>query len=652
MKKFLSLLLSVMLSLTLFVGCKTDNSGDDNNDGGSNNNPEFSIVKLDAGVVSNVTDLSLYIDSTRKLFAVPNGATDTMTQFGGALTWSISDDTVASLSVGKNTSIATLEGLKAGTTKITVTDSASNYREFTVNVKDASISAPSNDIIMFVDKGESTLNVSSMFSIADNLPITYTSSNTQVVSVNGSVLTAKTAGKVVLTAKCATANTATSVNVIVYDDPIVLESESFILEYNNTVKESVDLNVISKHGTLNYATSNPNVFVVENGKIVAKGVGTATLTITGGEDTAVATIEVVEVKSNTVTVNSLTNSKVNLFGRNVTANGGVRFEYTVSGYEFKFYGTAAYAEMSAIVSGGYHPRFQVLVDGEKVDQTEADDNAANTEKSVTAGGQKILNINATTKQTYTLVEGLTEGWHTVKVLKRTPAKRGSTIMDKAVLYTVSTNEGGFIGSAPKKPELKIDVYGDSISCAYGNLCGGGVMEDNTTNGLLAFHYLAAEQLGAEINVQAHSGWGLVCDNAKATNWLWPKYFTKLSDGSTSYDMGYDADVIVINLGTNDNNSDLGTEAFTALLKNGAISWAKQLLSYNPNAKIVFSYGMMGASNRVVAGYEQAVTALKGEGYNNVYFLKYTNQTNGGGHPSKADHITNGKVLANFISSIL
>ena len=471
------------------------------------------------------------------MFAVPNGATDTKTQFSGALTWSISDDTVASLSVGKNTSIATLEGLKAGTTKVTVTDSASNYREFTVNVKDASINAPSNDIIMFVGKGESTLNVSSMFSIADNLPITFTSSNTQVVSVNGSVLTAKTAGKAVLTAKCATANTATSVNVVVYDDPIVLESESFILEYNNTVKESVDLKVISKHGTLNYATSNPNVFVVENGKIVAKGVGTATLTITGGEDTATATVEVVEVKSNTVTVNSLTNSKVNLFGRNVTANGGVRFEYTVSGYEFKFYGTAAYAEMSAIVSGGYHPRFQVLVDGEKVDRTEVDNNTANTEKSVTAGGQKILNINATTKQKYTLVEGLTEGWHTVKVLKRTPARRGGTIMDKAMLYSVSTNEGGFIGSAPKKPELKIDVYGDSISCAYGNLCGGGDMADNTTNGLLAFHYLAAEQLGAEINVQAHSGWGLVCDNEKKTNWLWPKYFTKLSDGSTSYNMG-------------------------------------------------------------------------------------------------------------------
>ena len=586
------------------------------------------------------------------MFAVPNGATDTKTQFSGALTWSISDDTVASLSVGKNTSIATLEGLKAGTTKVTVTDSASNYREFTVNVKDASINAPSNDIIMFVGKGESTLNVSSMFSIADNLPITFTSSNTQVVSVNGSVLTAKTAGKAVLTAKCATANTYTSVNVIVYDDPIILESESFILEYNDTVKESIDLNVISKHGTLNYATSNPNVFVVENGKIVAKGVGTATLTIAGGEDTATATVEVVEVKSNTVTVNSLTNSKVNLFGRNVTANGGVRFEYTVSGYEFKFYGTAAYAEMSAIVSGGYHPRFQVLVDGEKVDRTEVDNNTANTEKSVTAGGQKILNINATTKQKYTLVEGLTEGWHTVKVLKRTPAKRGSTIMDKAMLYSVSTNEGGFIGSAPKKPELKIDVYGDSISCAYGNLCGGDYMEENNTNGLLAYHYLAAEQLGAEINVQAHSGWGLVCDNEKKTNWLWPKYFTKLSDGSTSYNMGYDADVIVINLGTNDDKSYLGSDAFTELLKNGAITWAKQLLSYNPNAKIVFSYGMMGAANRVVAGYEQAVTALKGEGYNNVYFLKYTNKESKGGHPGKADHITNGKVLANFISSII
>ena len=178
------------------------------------------------------------------------------------------------------------------------------------------------------------------------------------------------------------------------------------------------------------------------------------------------------------------------------------------------------------------------------------------------------------------------------------------------------------------------------------------MEENNTNGLLAYHYLAAEQLGAEINVQAHSGWGILYDTSGNKSDLWPNYYNKFTDLSTTYDMSYDADVIVINLGTND-TSGISKEAdFKNTFADVTVKWVKKLLSHNADAKVVLSYGMMGQNSNVIEGYEKAVTTLKAEGFNNVYYFTYTGGYDGGGHPGKADHIANGKVLANFISSII
>ena len=692
MKKFLSALLALIMSLTLFTACdngsnntgnggntgdvggNTGDVGGDTGDGGTTATTKFDIEYLLNGDYLDGNSYTMYKGDKLNLFAVPEGKNGADEKYNPTkLTWSSSDSTVVKVTSQSNTKYkAEVRGVKTGTATITAKDDKGTTDTFTVNVKEVIVSTTiTDDVVFYVDDGEVEYTLLDKFNVTDNLALEYSSSDVTVASIkDNNKLLVKAKGKSTITAKNKNTGAMASFDIIVYDEAISAPSTSYLLVYNETEKGEADLEINSKYDItkLKITSDTPSVAVYENGKIKAKGEGSAIITISGGEGANVDTVEVevivVPVMENTVAVNSLTNSKVNFFGRNAVVGDGVRFEYTVSGFEFKFYGTAAYAEMSAVIANGYHPRFQVLVDGEKVDQTEVDlltksgreqdDAELKVEKSSTPNGQNIVNINTSTKTKYTLVEGLANGWHTVKVLKRTPAKRGSTIMDKAMLYSLSTSEGGFIGSAPERSNLKIEVYGDSISCAFGNLCGGDVMEENYTNGLLAYHYLAAEELNAEINVQAHSGWGILYDTSAKKDFLWPSKYNKLADGTTSYGMGYDADVIVINLGTNDagglgNSNFAGNkETFVADFANAYKAWINNLLSRNPDAKIILSYGMMGVDSNVKAGIEKTVQDLNNP---NVTYLQFTPKGSGG-HPSKSHHINNANELYNKIVAVL
>lgn len=665
LKKILSVLLCVITSFTMLVACDSNSGGygDNGGDDGVQSQALFEISYLENGVYNSVSGgLSIYKGEKLNLYTVkPSGTTAKNEVYkSNDLSWNSSDKNVATVTQMNSTPHkGELRAVASGTSTISVSDKKGNVAEFTLTVKDVVISTTEPSKIVYVDDGNVILSLADMFSITDNLPLTYQSSNTDRAEVasNGNLIV-KAAGVVTVTAYSASPKLSKSIELTVYDKAINLPSNEYVLEYNDSVKETADLTFTTKYSVseLNYSSSNNNVAVVENGKIVAKGTGNAVITISGGSganaDTLEISVSVVNKKSNTVSITSLTNEFVNLYGRNYfdLSKQAVKMEYTASGFEVKFYGTELKANLS-MSGANYHSRMQVLVDGEMVDQTEAVVvNSNNAEKTATPAGQKIINLNKTNKTEYTLVSDLTEGWHTVKVLKRTPARRGGEIMDAVYLHSVTTD--GYLVKAPSQAnQLKIELYGDSISCAYGNLNNGDNMLDNNTNGLLGYHYLAAEKLGAQINIQAYSGWGIICDTASNATWLWPNYYDKFTDLSTSYDMSYDADVIVINLGTNDatyKGSDFVDKFSTA-----TVAWVKKLLAKNSDAKVILSYGMMGNDSRVISGYNKAVVQLKSEGYNDVYFLEYpaANYDNSG-HPGAQNHIANSKVLYNKINEVV
>ena len=393
---------------------------------------------------------------------------------------------------------------------------------------------------------------------------------------------------------------------------------------------------------LTYTSSNEEVATVtEAGVVSAVAPGAATVTVANAEKNLSLAITV-NVFTDALTVTAdLDEQFINYYGRNFydTSKQAAMFTWGASGFEVTFFGTEIKATMVAEINQTYKPRMQVLLDGEKVPIT-----LSGTPKRDTDA--KVIEINTEAATEYTIVSGLAEGWHTVKVLKRTAAWRGLTKMDVAGLVSLSTD--GHIIFAPEEPTIKIDVYGDSISCAYGILDGENMNSDNT-NAMLTYAYLAAEALGAQVNIQACSGWGAAWGNSSSNyeESSWADHYTKTTIANpTEWDFSkYQADVIVINLGTNDG----GTKYDSAQFKAKYESLIEGLKAKNPNAKFVLLYGMMSTKANVKADI-QAVA----DKYDYVEYLNASSSSTyaGNSHPDLKCNRKNAVTLTECIKTLL
>lgn len=252
-------------------------------------------------------------------------------------------------------------------------------------------------------------------------------------------------------------------------------------------------------------------------------------------------------------ITDLTDSRyINLYGRNFNGSHGegMTVVNSAAGFEVCFRGTSLSMRTRAESTLGGFDRamFSVFVDGE------TDSNA------------KVVSIRLDEEgfQELSLAEGLPEGEHTVKVLKRTPSNR-----DMCYIKSVST-DGVFL-AAPPTPEIKLDVYGDSITVGSGVLRtvtfneAAGKYQDSaeftpeTQNVFQSYAGVAARELNAELRVFGRGGIAL----KYSTN----PYFTVLKNYKSmavdlSVDYGdcpeYDysswtPSAVVIYLGTNDYN---------------------------------------------------------------------------------------------------
>jgi lysophospholipase L1-like esterase len=147
---------------------------------------------------------------------------------------------------------------------------------------------------------------------------------------------------------------------------------------------------------------------------------------------------------------------------------------------------------------------------------------------------------------YVVAEGLRDGEHTVTLCKRTEAW-------SILGFGGFTLPSGATALKPTaRPDRRIEVYGDSITCGYGNEAASAAEHFSaaTANAWLAYGSVAARTLGAEPSLIAVSGIKLAGDNA-----LPPRHDDILRpwDGGTPKAdwSAWVPQVVVINLGTND-----------------------------------------------------------------------------------------------------
>ena len=316
-------------------------------------------------------------------------------------------------------------------------------------------------------------------------------------------------------------------------------------------------------------------------------------------------------------------------GRTTLKDGAMWLDYSASGIEFSANCEGKVALNLTVNSikntdatyGGIY--FTVIVDGVTKDRAEC---------RITSTGNVEL----------VLAENLPAGNHTFEVYRQTE-HRGAEVGISSIVMNGSFNE------KPEDNRLYIEFIGDSISTGYGALGVAGADQADSPlwqDATVAYPYLTAKALGADFSDVCYSGLG--CKYGYSGSLSMQTVYTAQRyqyDKNTQYDFTKrQPDVVVIALGTN----DIANQDDAALRKAGYQEMLDLVRAKNPNAKIVWIYGMMkDLDNEMIA----ALIEENGGGAAGLYSLELETNTSGAGwHPSAAGQQKFADDLVAFLNS--
>lgn len=218
----------------------------------------------------------LYIGSSRQLEATGENCKD--------VTYVSDNETVASVDEnGKVTAKA------AGTAVITATSAAGKTAQYKLTVKTPSVKMNASAKTLYVKGSPAEVTLKATTAGVTG-KVTYTSSKPSVAAVaaNGKV-TAKAAGTAVITAKCG--NYKATCKITVKKPSVKASASAKTVFVRGTSQIKVKKTGVS--GKVTYTSSNKSVAVVSaGGKVTAKKVGTATITVKCGSYKATCKITV------------------------------------------------------------------------------------------------------------------------------------------------------------------------------------------------------------------------------------------------------------------------------------------------------------------------------------------------------------------------
>jgi lysophospholipase L1-like esterase len=173
---------------------------------------------------------------------------------------------------------------------------------------------------------------------------------------------------------------------------------------------------------------------------------------------------------------------------------------------------------------------------------------------VTVDGQSSVLRTKPDQTRYSLAEGLSDGQHTVRLIKRT-----ETFYGTPQFLGFELDAGRKLAALPPAKERRIEFVGDSITAGYGvegesPTC---IYSPETENAALTYAAQTAAQLDAAYTIAAVSGVGVVrnynSEGSMSSGTMLTYYGrTVANDPQENWDFGeWVPDAVVINLGTND-----------------------------------------------------------------------------------------------------
>lgn len=274
----------------------------------------------------------------------------------------------------------------------------------------------------------------------------------------------------------------------------------------------------------------------------------------------------------------------------------------------------------------------------------------------------------------------------VRVLKEVQAMSGD---EKHCLQITGFKTDGSFEPLADYP-YKLEFIGDSITSGEGTV--GALQEEDwismwfgTENN---YAIMTADALNADYHIISQSGWGVLTSWDNNPHGALPLYYEKvcgLLNGKKNEELGaqreYDftswqPDAVIINLGTNDSgafNSPEWVDEKTGCsykqrmnedgsydeedinaFKEAAVSFLEKLRRYNPNARLIWVYGMLGSPLK--EAIMEAIQSYKEKADDDrVRFLELpdtTKETVGARqHPGVKAHRAASEVIVNHLKQL-
>lgn len=343
-------------------------------------------------------------------------------------------------------------------------------------------------------------------------------------------------------------------------------------------------------------------------------------------------------------------SNVKKLGRTYELEDSLWLTFSGSGAEFSFNGTKATVTIegddnAASADKDNQARVAIYLNGERV-----------VDEMITRPSQKFEVLNTDTAQDCTV----------------SIVKLSETAMSTVGISEIAVESDEGIQPTPAK-DLFIEFIGDSITCGYGvdDEDKEHKFSTSTEDVTKAYAYKTAKALDADYSMVSISGYGIISGYSdgtkKVSSQTLPRYYKKLGFSYGSYkeqrpmeidwDFGsYTPDLIVINLGTNDDSYTQNDTEKQQEYCDSYVEFLKTVRENNPDSKILCTLGVMG--DRLFPMVEKAVSTYSEEtGDKNISTMKFDPQDPADGyaadwHPTAATHDKAAAKLTEEIKSLL